>query len=290
MIENILSRLHKVRQSGNSWTALCPAHEDKQPSLSISTGAQGVLLKCFAGCETSAVVDALGLRMRDLFHTDRHPLKPARTPFKAPVEPPISLGLQPCAQRLWDDSKPLSGVALNYLESRRCAIPPADGDLRWHQAIKHPSGYVGAALIGLVTHVETNEPMSLHRTWITPTGKAGLDKARMLAYGHTAKNGVIRLYPDDAVTTGLGVAEGIETALSLAHEHEPVWAAISATNMANLPVLDGIESIVIAVDEDIAGRNAANMLAHRWLDANRQVTAITFENGDANDHVEVAYA
>ena len=284
MIDNILSQLNKVKKAGsNRWLACCPAHPDKSPSLSISMGAEGVLLKCFAGCETSDVAGALGLTMRDLFHTDT--LKLATAPFIAPVEPPISLGLQPWAQQLWDESEPLSGVAQAYLKSRRCVIPPADGDLRWHAAVKHhPSGYVGAALIGLVTHIETNEPMSLHRTWVTPTGKADVEPNRMLAGKHSARHGVIRLYPDECVTTGIGIAEGIETALSMAHDYEPVWAAISAGNMATLPPID-VENLVIAVDADEAGRKAADACAMRWHKAGVKVSLMRSRLGDLNDEV-----
>jgi hypothetical protein len=49
-------------------TSRCPAHEDRNPSLSIAEAADGrVLLKCFAGCSTESVVEALGMRMSDLF-------------------------------------------------------------------------------------------------------------------------------------------------------------------------------------------------------------------------------
>lgn len=69
MIENLLSRLDGVRQTGNQkWVARCPAHADKSPSLSVAeTGDGKVLLKCFAGCAADDVVGAIGLEMRDLF-------------------------------------------------------------------------------------------------------------------------------------------------------------------------------------------------------------------------------
>ena len=48
-----------------SWT--CPAHADAHPSLSISQGEKGAVIYCRAGCDTQAVVDALGIKMADLF-------------------------------------------------------------------------------------------------------------------------------------------------------------------------------------------------------------------------------
>lgn len=69
MIERLLSGLRGVRQNGNGrWAARCPSHEDRSPSLSVRLTDDGrILLKCFAGCETEAVLGALGLRFADLF-------------------------------------------------------------------------------------------------------------------------------------------------------------------------------------------------------------------------------
>lgn len=51
-----------------SWSAQCPAHEDRDPSLSIREASDGkVLLNCFAGCDVIDVVGALGLSLTDLF-------------------------------------------------------------------------------------------------------------------------------------------------------------------------------------------------------------------------------
>ena len=191
------------------------------------------------------------------------------------------------ARSLWSEYKPISGAALDYLRFRNCVIPPDGGDLCWHPNLKHPSGYRGPALVGLVTHVDTGESMSLHRTWITSSGKAEAEPNRLLLGGHTSKHGVIRLYPDDYVTTGLGIAEGIETALSLAHEYRPVWAAISAGNMGSLPVLSGIECLTVAVDSDDAGRAAADDLSQRWHSADVKVRHALVEHGDLNDNLVV---
>ncbi|MGF1470300.1 MAG: hypothetical protein ACFB50_00985 [Rubrobacteraceae bacterium] len=67
-VEKVLARLKGVRESNGSWKALCPVHDDREPSLSISESNDGkVLLKCFTGCETEKIVSELGLEMRDLF-------------------------------------------------------------------------------------------------------------------------------------------------------------------------------------------------------------------------------
>ena len=48
-------------------SARCPAHDDGHASLRIKVEPDGkVLLRCWAGCETRAVLDAMGLRWSDL--------------------------------------------------------------------------------------------------------------------------------------------------------------------------------------------------------------------------------
>lgn len=57
-----------VRHRGTAQaSAQCPAHEDRDPSLSIRGIAGQVLVYCHAGCDTADVVAALGLSMGDLF-------------------------------------------------------------------------------------------------------------------------------------------------------------------------------------------------------------------------------
>ena len=65
--EDFLSRLEKVERSGSGWIACCPAHGDSNPSLSVSESGGKILVHCHAGCTAQAVVDAMGLKMADLF-------------------------------------------------------------------------------------------------------------------------------------------------------------------------------------------------------------------------------
>lgn len=188
---------------------------------------------------------------------------------------------------LWASCVPLQGtIGEAYLKARGCAIPSSYGDLRFHPTLHHPSGYSGPGLVGLITDFQTNEPLSLHRTWICADGTKPhqLGKtARLLLAHHRKADGVIRLWPDDEVCLSLGLAEGLESALSLAHAHAPVWCAIDAGNLAALPVVNGIESLVIGADHDEAGLKAAHALAARWVAAGREVCILAPERGDLND-------
>ena len=65
--QELLSRLDGVTNTGKGWTAHCPAHEDKNPSLSINQADDGkILLKCHAGCEFKAITSALGVNPKEL--------------------------------------------------------------------------------------------------------------------------------------------------------------------------------------------------------------------------------
>lgn len=83
-VDNILSRLDKVRRSGpDSWMACCPAHADKSASLSIRHDDDKTLIHCFAGCSVHEVVGAIGLEISDLFPPRESYGKPERRPFPA---------------------------------------------------------------------------------------------------------------------------------------------------------------------------------------------------------------
>jgi hypothetical protein len=70
-VENLLHRLDKIKGRNGSWTARCPAHEDRGPSLSITEKEDGrILLHCHAGCDVFQVVQAVGLDLSDLFPPD----------------------------------------------------------------------------------------------------------------------------------------------------------------------------------------------------------------------------
>ena len=66
-LDDLLQRLEGVKKSGVGFVARCPAHEDREPSLSIREGEKGIVLHCHAGCPTEAVCAAIGLTLADLY-------------------------------------------------------------------------------------------------------------------------------------------------------------------------------------------------------------------------------
>lgn len=66
--DQVLARFRNLRRNRKGWTARCPAHDDRQNSLSVSIGDDHrTLLHCFANCSVSEIASAVGLNTRDLF-------------------------------------------------------------------------------------------------------------------------------------------------------------------------------------------------------------------------------
>ncbi len=60
VMDPILDRLRAVKRTGtDKYTARCPAHDDRTPSLSLKAGDdRRALVKCFAGCTPEDVMAA----------------------------------------------------------------------------------------------------------------------------------------------------------------------------------------------------------------------------------------
>ena len=216
--------------------------------------------------------------------------RPTESPQTKRSQPEHYTTLTPRWRDFWRDCRRITSgtVAAQYLRSRGCGLPPVDGDLRWHSECWHwPTQTRRPAMVGLITDAVTRAPLSLHFTFLRPdgTGKAGTERDKLLLPKHRKAGGVIRLWPDDVVTYSIGLAEGIESALSLAHSHRPVWCTVDAGNLAKLPVLHGIETVLVAVDSDRAGLKATRAFGETWSKAGKDVRLVIPERvgEDLND-------
>jgi len=83
-LERLLNSLTKVKGRKGSWTAACPAHEDKSPSLAVRQVEDGrILLHCFGGCSVHDVLVAVGMDMADLFPDNSENKKAIKPAFYA---------------------------------------------------------------------------------------------------------------------------------------------------------------------------------------------------------------
>ena len=91
-----------------------------------------------------------------------------------------------------------------------------------------------------------------------------------------------------AVTDTLAVAEGVETALAANMlGHGPAWALGSAGAVASLPVLHGIERLILLQENNDASRDALDRCGRRWMRAGRKVIRVRPDEGcdDLNDEL-----
>ena len=61
------SKLEQFKRNNNGIVALCPSHNDKNPSLAASYTDEKILVKCQAGCTFKEIVTALGMKQSQFF-------------------------------------------------------------------------------------------------------------------------------------------------------------------------------------------------------------------------------
>jgi putative DNA primase/helicase len=190
--------------------------------------------------------------------------------YRAPSPAPEPKSTLPLARAIWAEAVPTIGTLVErYLTSRGLRLPP-EAPLRFHPACPRDKERL-PAMVALMTDPVTAAPVGIHRTYLRTDGQGKADGvARKMLGG----SGVIRLSPDEEVTTGLGLTEGIETALSVMQVGgwSPAWAATSAGAISTFPVLSGIECLTVFADADAAGTKAARACAERWVRDGREVT------------------
>jgi hypothetical protein len=206
------------------------------------------------------------------------------------------------AQAVWREGVPIIGtVAEQYLRHRGLFITAevlvAD-PLRFHPAcpfcLEHGATVRLPTMLGLMRDIITDEPKAIHRTALRADGTSkadlpGLENARRML--GPANGTALKLTGHAGVTDGLGIAEGIETALTIVCAGwQPVWACGSAGAIQSLPILSGIESLTIFADGDHAGIAAAQVCQARWENAGLEcrIFAPPDEGADWNDVVRMA--
>ena len=131
-IDLILPLLTKARQrQPGQWSACCPGHDDKRPSLSVRETPEGaVLVHCFSGCSADAVVAALGLSLADLFPPRKlRGNEPKRQPRLLTAGQALELLDREAQLVAVAASNMLHGVVLNQNDLTR--ITQAAGRITW---------------------------------------------------------------------------------------------------------------------------------------------------------------
>jgi putative DNA primase/helicase len=267
------------KRQGDGWTARCPAHDDRAPSLSIGAADNGKLLvHCHAGCEQSEVVAAL--RARGLWIEPSRPSILRRLGRQVVEQDQVER--RKAALAIWEASRPAQAtLAETYLAARGIRIPAAAA-VRFHPSLKHPSGGRWPAMVALVANGKDGRPLGIHRTFLDRVGggKAPVDPKKMML--GPCRGGAARLAePRDMLMVG----EGIETCLAaMQATGHPTWAALSTSGLRSLELPKGIGEVTVLADGDEAGEAAALDCALRWKREGRRVRIARAPQGlDFND-------
>ena len=65
--EKIISQLKEVSWSGSTANAICPSHEDRKASLSVTLETDKILIRCHSGCDIHTICGRLGVKVSELF-------------------------------------------------------------------------------------------------------------------------------------------------------------------------------------------------------------------------------
>ncbi|MBI3438002.1 MAG: toprim domain-containing protein [Proteobacteria bacterium] len=256
-----------------------PNHSRKDRSVSLAETEEGrILIHCFSPKDDwrdvrRALAD-LGL-LDDEPPTDQRGVRWSASKI---VAQPVSEERVARAQRIWNESRPLRHTeAAAYL--RRRAVPEDSLDtpaLRFHpQMTSLDDRSKRPALVAAITDA-SGALQGVQVTLLTAHGiaKAAVSTPRRVI--GKLMGGAVRL---SEAQDELAIGEGVETMLSAAHVlGVPSWAALTADNLSRFMTPTSIQRLIIVVDNDPAGVQAAQVLRERSR-ANARV-----ETASAPDH------
>lgn len=256
----VVSRLGGVWRAGGGM-CLCPVHNDRRPSLSVRVGERALLFKCFAGCDTQSII-------AELRRLDRDVLRRIDTGVPEQQRYGGNDGHRLRALRLWNEAVPLAGTcAEEYLRRRRITLLPKA--LRYHPQTPIRLGNALELRPAMIAALHDGGDTSfgrfvaVQRTFLERSGACrarDLDDPKMIL-GRPLSGAVILA----EATTILGLAEGVETALSAMMLFDiPVWAALGSSRLAQVAIPQKVNHLVLFADSDPAGRIGAASAAEAY--------------------------
>lgn len=239
--QNLLQIVKALDGTWHGLTAMCrcPCHDDRTPSLSLRQGDRAILVKCFAGCDHKAI-------LRELRQI---PLQRRSEPFQFRPSRPGNWS------RIWSEARPLDDtVGERYLVSRR--IQGSQSELRFHPSCPIHPRPLTIFRPAIVAAVRSDAGLvGIHRTFLDPdTNQIAQIDTPKRALGRPG-TGAVRL--GGPVLARLGLAEGIETALSASQLFDvPCWATLGNERFGTVSIPDSVAELHLFIDADNGGKLA----------------------------------
>jgi putative DNA primase/helicase len=268
----VAAALGDARREGGTWRCRCPLHGGR--SLVLCDGNNGrLLVTCWAGCNRLDVLAEL--RQRGLLSN-----KPdCALRFVSSPHRRHDASRTVRALNIWRDTRHGAGtVVARYLANRAILLDSWPSALHFHPRCPRPRDDAAnllpplPAMVALVEHVERG-PVAVHTTYLKPDGSGTADIEKPKAMFGPVAGGAVR-FGTPCEGERLAVAEGIETALSVAVACSmPAWAALSAVGIKNLILPPQATHVIICADHDASGtgQRAAHSAAQRFLIEGRRV-------------------
>lgn len=236
----------KGRWSGETAICHCPAHADRTPSLSIRQGDRGILVTCYAGCDSRDVLRAIS--------------RIAQLPrFALSTIEPDHRRAENAHLAIWQRGQAITGtIAECYIREVRNIWAPLE-DLRYHHLCPKGQGRLAvfepALLIALR---KAGKIAAIQRIFLDPVQRNYTEK-RVLgqAVGAAWTNGP----PGKTI----GLCEGFETAAAYTSlTGIQAWATMGARRFHQLELPSQVETLILLADNDIEGRRARDRAADTY--------------------------
>lgn len=261
-LERIVAQCGGILLDGGK-RALIPGlgHSHKDRSVSLAETEEGrILIHCFSAQDDWRAVRR-ALAEKGLLDEDTDgPARPSRRSTPKIATPPVAEERFVRAQRIWRESRAIHCTAASaYLRRRAIADSVCAGAaLRFHPRMTGLDDRLRRpALIAAITGRD-GVPQGVQVTLLTAHGTAKAPVPTPRRVIGKLMGGAVRLHE---ATDLLAVGEGVETMLSASEAlGAPAWAALSADNLAGFAPPACVRRLIIVVDNDSAGRAAAERL------------------------------
>lgn len=260
-IVQLVGKSVKLIRRGRVFEGLCPFHKEKTPSFKVENerrayhcfgcGAHGDAIAWLVAIEGLSFVEAV----EKLTGSDIAPKKQFVRPVCAPVSIDERDGYKESVA-IWDAALPAKGTPVEaYLRARGIRLP-VSAELRYAPRLFHgPSRQSFPAMVARIS--EARGFCAIQRTYLDPNApkKAPVPKDQQKRGKGAMYAGAVRLREPGEV---LGIAEGIETALSATQLYQiGTWAVLSAVRLSRIEIPSHVRSLVIFADAGAAGKREA---------------------------------
>ena len=290
-LSDVVARFTQLRPSGRSRIGLCPFHQETRPSL-VVTDELGAFY-CH-GCQTHGdVIDFVRTIQRCGFMDAVRYISGQIPATTVPLERERAKKLEKAKRELagayarcqWKDARAPEGTpAETYIRSRglTCAIPPTLRYGVFPLWISLVTGRKGPRLPALIAACQNADGavIGVQKIFLQPDGSRAPLPRPKVSLG-AIKGGALRLGP---AAEQIIVCEGPEDGLTL---HQmlpsiPVWVALGSGNIPAMKLPPEVRRVLVAGDNNPAGRKAAQDACEAFRSQGRQATAI-FPDSDYED-------